>query len=895
MLAAAALAALFGPGRLSGQVGAAQARRPLEYRLRAGESAVVDAAGAASIGAVSANPSPRYPFHAALAPDKASLRITVPPTTRPGAYEVSMPVTDAAGARRTISVHLTVAAPQLDPLPAPGTVPVVLLNGWQFLCLNSDSTVSASTGTFGSLAAELQGMGDSVGFFNNCAYGDITIEALSQELGTFLGALTYSDGTPVTQFDLVTHSMGGLIARAYLAGLQPDGSLSPPPDPRVRKMVLIASPNFGSFIASSIGTQVSEMAPGSAFLWRLATWNQEGDDLRGVDALAIAGNAGYWVTTAAANASDGVVSLTSASLGFAGLDPARTRIVPYCHITPNFLTAFVLDCPLGSTGIAEASETHQIVESFVSGTSAWMSKGGTPAEDPWLSQYGGIYLTWANAADQLYSDLNLVELGSSSLLPGAWSGSVYYGEFVPSGTTQIQLQSASAGLTTCGSYMEHAGYYSAVRCKTGPSIWNVTAYLAGAQGLIVQSGTTITISGTGFGQQQCPSCGVLAAGNSLPVASWSDSAISAYLPSDYSGLVPIQVQTAAGSDAMNIMASPGVTMAASPSALQFSYTPGSGLQAQTIEVTSTGGALGWTATANAAWVALSPSSGTTPEALQISLNPAGLTVGTYLAQVNISAPGTSANPVSVTVTLSVQAPPTPAVQLTSVVNGASFQPGIASGTWISIFGANLAPSAAAWSGSDFINGRLPTSLNGVSVLIDGRAAYIAYVSPGQINALVPDDPAAGPVPVQAMTASGASNTLSVDKEAVAPAFFMLGGNYVAAVHADGTYVGKPGLIPGAAARPAQPGETIMLFGTGFGPAAPPQPAGQLVTSPVRLANQVQVTIGGVAARVDYAGLVESGLDQINVTVPDVPNGDATILATVGGVTTAAGILIPVQN
>ena len=124
---------------------------------------------------------------------------------------------------------------------------------------------------------------------------------------------------------------------------------------------------------------------------------------------------------------------------------------------------------------------------------------------------------------------------------------------------------------------------------------------------------------------------------------------------------------------------------------------------------------------------------------------------------------------------------------------------------------------------------------------------------------------------------------------------MLGGNYVAAVHADGTYVGKPGLISGAVTRPARPGEIIMHFGTRFGAATPPQPAGELVKSPVILGNQVQVMIGSVSATVNYPGLVESGLDQINVTVPSVPTGDATISATVAGGTTQAGMSITVQN
>ena len=117
----------------------------------------------------------------------------------------------------------------------------------------------------------------------------------------------------------------------------------------MRKVVFIAEPNFGSFIAQDIGTQTAEMIPGSPLLWELATWNQGSDDLRGVDAVAIVGNAGSWNNLS--NASDGVVSLTSGSIGFAR-DQSRTRILPYCHITPSLLVDLVMECST-QPGIAE--------------------------------------------------------------------------------------------------------------------------------------------------------------------------------------------------------------------------------------------------------------------------------------------------------------------------------------------------------------------------------------------------------------------------------------------------------------------------------------------------------------------------------------------------------------
>ncbi len=281
---------------------------------------------------------------------------------------------------------------QLTASSVASRVPVVLLNGWRLPCIPTDSTISASTGTFGQLASLLQSDGLSVAFFNHCFYGDIPIEDLAAQFGNYLNGLSYTDGTPVSEVDVVAHSMGGLIVRAYLSGKQKTpGLFSPPTNMKIRKFVEIATPNFGSFIAPDIGVQAPEMVPGSQLLWDLATWNQGGDDLRGVDALAIVGNGGPCCTLINPpwqNASDGVVSLTSASLGFAR-DSSRTRILPYCHTSSS--------CS-GYSGIAYVDSimhpTWSIVHSFLSGTSDWMSIGTTPTEDQWLSQYGGIFSLW---------------------------------------------------------------------------------------------------------------------------------------------------------------------------------------------------------------------------------------------------------------------------------------------------------------------------------------------------------------------------------------------------------------------------------------------------------------------------------------------------------------------
>ena len=131
----------------------------------------------------------------------------------------------------------------------------------------------------------------------------------------------------------------------------------------------------------------------------------------------------------------------------------------------------------------------------------------------------------------------------------------------------------------------------------------------------------------------------------------------------------------------------------------------------------------------------------------------------------------------------------------------------------------------------------------------------------------------------------------------APAFFTFdSGKYVAAEHSNYSLLGAAGLIPGVTTTPAQPDEIILMYGTGFGPTDPASPTDQLVATAAPLpANSVTVTIGGVAATVQFAGLVESGLYQFNVTVPPgLPSGDAAVLATIGGVQSQSGVSITIQ-
>jgi pimeloyl-ACP methyl ester carboxylesterase len=486
--------------------------------------------------------------------DSGAIRVTVPPATPRGEYRMEIGARAEDGSLESFSLTLTVDAVTVGP-PTSGKPPVVLLNGFQLSCpTNPDSTLASAAGTFGQLPALLQSDGLSVVFFNNCVYGaGAAIEALATQLKSYLGSLTYTDGSPVTQVDLVAHSMGGLIARAYLAGLQADGSLNPPPSPGIRKFIQLATPNFGSYQANLLsGTQTTEMTPGSLFLWNLATWNQRGDDLRGVDALAVIGNAG---TETQANQSDGLVSLTSGSLGFARADE-RTRIVPYCHITSSGLIAQVIHCT--GQGIADVdSPAHfsaRIVRSFLADTTEWKSIGTPPSGDAFLSQYGGVFFSAAAANGSPIGDLTQASLSGAALTKGGDAGAIFYDEFLQ-GAGTFQTTSASLGGVSCGSFTAPPGHYTAFRCKSGPVITSVGPALRGAAHIVL-AGQEITIHGKGFGTGGFVDVtGGGGLGLVLPVLSWSDQSITVSLPY-VNGLLGVGVNTSAGADGMWVIIAP---------------------------------------------------------------------------------------------------------------------------------------------------------------------------------------------------------------------------------------------------------------------------------------------------------------------------------------------------
>jgi uncharacterized protein (TIGR03437 family) len=222
---------------------------------------------------------------------------------------------------------------------------------------------------------------------------------------------------------------------------------------------------------------------------------------------------------------------------------------------------------------------------------------------------------------------------------------------------------------------------------------------------------------------------------------------------------------------------------------------------------------------------------------------------------------------------------------------------IQAGSWVSIYGSGLAAGNSVW------NGDFPQLLGGTSVTIDSKPAYLWFVSPGQINLQPQDDATTGSVNV-VVTSSAGSAFCTVTLAPYAPSLSLFSAKYPAAIAptpgipgnsgAGYDYIGPVGAFA-FPSRPAKAGETLALYGVGFGPTNPSVPAGKLFSGAATSVTMPIFTIGGVAANVSFAGVIEAGLFQFNVIVPNgLGSGDKLLQATVNGVPAPGGVYITLQ-
>jgi uncharacterized protein (TIGR03437 family) len=215
----------------------------------------------------------------------------------------------------------------------------------------------------------------------------------------------------------------------------------------------------------------------------------------------------------------------------------------------------------------------------------------------------------------------------------------------------------------------------------------------------------------------------------------------------------------------------------------------------------------------------------------------------------------------------------PCYTAASIANSASNLAGPYSpNSFLSIYGIDLSYVSRAIGPGDINAGQLPWVLTGteVSVLIGGISAYMYYVSPNQVNVLIPSLLIPGPVTVELENRSLYGPAVQITLVAAAPALFQADATTVIATHGNGPLV--------TAESPASPGEVVVLYATGLGETAPAAISGLLpeMASPLADLADFEVLLNGTAVDpqlIQYAGDAPgfAGLFQINLQLPgDTP-------------------------
>jgi uncharacterized protein (TIGR03437 family) len=355
--------------------------------------------------------------------------------------------------------------------------------------------------------------------------------------------------------------------------------------------------------------------------------------------------------------------------------------------------------------------------------------------------------------------------------------------------------------------------------------------------------------------------------------------------SPYSVVVTVQDSTGAKASMTYTLAVASPLTISGPASLP-SGTIGAAYPGTTVTATGGSGVYTWSATGLPSGLAISSSSGA------ISGTPAANTAGTDTVVVTV----TDSN--STQVTKSYQLIINPGASSVPVISSVSAstegQSLIAPNTWVSVYGSNFQPANFTDTWTNLIKasstGALPTVLDGLSVMVGGQAAYVAYVSATQINVLTPNI-GFGPLQVTVTNTAGTSNAVTITSQQDVPGFFEWPNNQPVATHQDYSDAVANGTFAGVTDVPAAPGETIILWGSGFGPTSPTNPFGVAIpTTPTyQTTGNVTVTINGAPATV-YQSLAfltagNAGLFQLGVTVPaSLPNGTYPLIVSINSVT-----------
>jgi len=238
----------------------------------------------------------------------------------------------------------------------------------------------------------------------------------------------------------------------------------------------------------------------------------------------------------------------------------------------------------------------------------------------------------------------------------------------------------------------------------------------------------------------------------------------------------------------------------------------------------------------------------------------------------------------------------PSYSTASIVNSATNLAGeLAPNTIATIYGTGLANTVRALRAEDIRNGTLPFELSGagVRVLVGTLPAQLYYVSPTQVNFLIPPNLKAGDTDIQLTLDGRAGPAVRLKLLESAPALFQLDSEMAVATRADGSVVTRE--------QPAAAGEVIVLYATGLGRTDPDAEYGLLPLRPayIRRFPELAVWLGGKAIdsrSIFYAGVTPgfAGLYQINLTLPEKLELNPEVRVILGSQASPAGVHLPAR-
>jgi len=594
----------------------------------------------------------------------------------------------------------------------------------------------------------------------------------------------------------------------------------------------------------------------------------------------------------------GSITITATGPGGAAVADSPYTIPVILQL--NATTASVSPTSLTFTGqtggAAPASQTLSI------------NTNGVPLPFSAVANDGGInWLSVKNGTGTTNGTVT-VNVDSSKLTTGTYFGSIYVNipnaggspfripvsftvtaGTISAPTTPLTFTQVAGGGAPASQTVAISGTPTPINFTVGTNVTNGSGWLSAAVG------TTTAVTGT------TPA--------NVTVSVNAGTGSSALPVGTYNGNVTITAPGASGSPitipvVFNVI--PAQTLAFSPTTpLSFSYTIGVTQTpiTQTVNLTSSGSAQ-FSATASTTdkgtWLSVTPATGTatsTATPLTVSVNPTGLTAGSYTGTITVTSPAII-TPLTLAVNLTVTAVPTPV--LVSVKNSASYTTGaVAPGELVTIFGTNVGPADLTFGA--VANGKRATSVAGYSVLFDGIAAPVYYASATQTAVFVPYEISGRPTTQVSVQAQGATSTATTYNVVTAqPGIYTqnsAGSGPGSILNQDNSFNGPNN---GESA-----GRIIQIFMTGEGETSPGGVTGATTPSDgsglKKPVLPVTATIGGQALtpqQIVYAGSAPgatNGVFQVDLLIPaGLAPGPQPVVVTVGGIPSQSGVTVQVK-